>query len=365
MSDLDPASPPVDPTPPPPAAPSDLAARAAALRAARPGLRIRDLAKALGVGELHLLDLDRGPDVLPLRGTPAELLGAASTVGRCMALTRNDTAVHERKGDYLDVRFEAHVGLVLGPDIDLRVFPAHWAAARAVRATIHGRPRQSLQFFDAHGDAVHKVYLEAESAPGAWDALVARFADPTAPTPAPAGPRPARPHTPIAPAPDFLDQWAALRDTHDFFGLLRRHQLSPADAFAAAAGRFSNAVPTDTLHRLLLACAETGVPIMVFVGNPGCIQIHTGPIHRVSLAGPWVNVLDPDFNLHVDTAQVRGAWAVCKPTTDGPVHSLELLDDAGEVSVRVFGARKPGRPEDPRWVEVLDAVGARAPGGGA
>ncbi len=84
-----------------------------------------------------------------------------------------------------------------------------------------------------------------------------------------------------------------------------------------------------------------------------------------TLAGPWVNVLDPDFNLHVDTTRVCGAWAVHKPTTDGPVHSLELLDDDGEVSVRVFGARKPGRPEDPRWVEVLDAVGARAPGPGA
>jgi putative hemin transport protein len=38
---------------------------------------------------------------------------------------------------------------------------------------------------------------------------------------------------------------------------------------------------------------------MVFVGSPGCIQIHSGPVKNIKVMNEWLNVLDPDFNLHV------------------------------------------------------------------
>jgi hypothetical protein len=37
---------------------------------------------------------------------------------------------------------------------------------------------------------------------------------------------------------------------------------------------------------------------MCFVGNRGCIQIHTGPVKNIKIMGPWLNVMDPGFNLH-------------------------------------------------------------------
>ena len=95
---------------------------------------------------------------------------------------------------------------------------------------------------------------------------------------------------------------------------------------------------------------------MVFVGNQGCIQIHTGPVVNLKRMGPWYNVLDPDFNLHLREDQIDTAWVVRKPTRDGVVTSLELFDKDGFCFAQLFGARKPGKPELQAWRDLLAAL---------
>src|SRR5262245_47905157 len=92
---------------------------------------------------------------------------------------------------------------------------------------------------------------------------------------------------------------------------------------------------------------------MVFVGNRGCLQIHTGEVHKIVPLGPWINVMDPGFNLHLRTDAVTEAWIVRKPTDDGIVTSLELFDANGETIALLFGARKPGIPEQDAWRERI------------
>lgn len=98
--------------------------------------------------------------------------------------------------------------------------------------------------------------------------------------------------------------------------------------------------------------AGAGLPIMVFVGSPGVIQIHTGPVATVKRMGPWQNVLDPTFNLHLREDGIASCWHVRKPTRDGWVTSLELFDAAGRQIAWMFGKRKPGQAEDPAWPEL-------------
>jgi putative hemin transport protein len=92
---------------------------------------------------------------------------------------------------------------------------------------------------------------------------------------------------------------------------------------------------------------------MVFVGSPGCIQIHTGPvvrIERMEMRGmQWLNVLDPGFNLHLREDLVDAVWVVEKPTSDGLVTSVEAFDREGGLMAIFFGARKPGTPEREDW----------------
>jgi putative hemin transport protein len=120
-------------------------------------------------------------------------------------------------------------------------------------------------------------------------------------------------------------------------------------------------VPTTATQVTLEHAAAVSLPIMVFVGNRGCIEIHTGPVSKVKVMGPWLNVLDPSFNLHLRQDRVASAFVVTKPTVDGPVTSLELFDAAGENIALLFGKRKPGLPEDPAWrafAHTLPAAGA-------
>ncbi len=147
-----------------------------------------------------------------------------------------------------------------------------------------------------------------------------------------------------------------MRDTHEFFGLLRRFQLQRTQALRLAGPALARPVEPGAARQLLEQAAAGGVPIMVFVGNPGMIQIHTGPVRRVAVMGPWLNVLDAGFNLHLREDRIASAWRVLKPTEDGPVHSLELFDAAGDTVAMFFGERKPGRPERADWQALVEAL---------
>lgn len=86
------------------------------------------------------------------------------------------------------------------------------------------------------------------------------------------------------------------------------------------------------------------------------MQIRTGPVHRLVGTGPWYNVLDTGFNLHLKETAIAEAYVVTKPTEDGPVTSLEVLDADGMLIVQFFGKRKPGTPELADWRALLSTV---------
>jgi putative hemin transport protein len=95
--------------------------------------------------------------------------------------------------------------------------------------------------------------------------------------------------------------------------------------------------------------AERPVPIMCFVGNRGCIQIHSGPVSSIKPMGPWINVLDETFHLHLRTDHIAEAWAVRKPTKDGHVTSVEVFDAKGSMIIQFFGKRHEGQGERDDW----------------
>jgi putative hemin transport protein len=318
-------------------------------------LRARDAALRLDTTEAALVACGALGPVRSMRPGWAALIGALPRAGRVMALTRNEYAVHERHGTYIDVSSGPGHILVLGPDIDLRLFPGNWANAYAL-----GGERPSIQIFDNEGVAVHKVYATAATDRAGWDGIVEEFATPAAVAPptVPAAARAPAAEKPVDAAALRTD-WLGLQDTHDFIRLLRQHGASRRQAFRLAgpdlALALNPAAGGDTMR--LAAVAE--VPIMVFVGNRGGIQIHTGPISRLHDIPGWFNVLDPDFNLHLREAGIATAWRVVKPTVDGPVTSIELLDAAGEAVATLFGARKPGQPEREEWRKIANTIAER------
>ncbi|HEX2115704.1 MAG TPA: ChuX/HutX family heme-like substrate-binding protein [Alphaproteobacteria bacterium] len=338
-----------------------LAGRWRQFRQENPKVRIRDAARALGTSEAELVATGCGSTAQRLRPEWTELLKALPALGRVMALTRNEQCVHERHGAYLDVSVTGMMGLVLGPDIDLRLFLSGWRHVFAVtEQTAHGE-RRSVQIFDQSGVAMHKVYATVETDADAFTALVARFRHEdqrptivTEPAPAPVVPR-ADSEIDVA---ALRDGWGKLEDTHDFFGMLRRLKVERTQAFRLAGPDFARPLRLNAARAVLEGAAERAMPIMIFVGNRGCIQIHTGPVRRLVTTGPWLNVLDPDFNLHLREDGIASAWLVRKPTRDGDVTSVEVFDAAGEPIAMLLGKRKPGQPEDLAWRSFASGLAA-------
>jgi len=341
-------------------------ARAAQLRerhrtlVAERNVRQRDAAAALGVSEGELVAARMGDGVTRLRvGDEGHFIGLyeqLGVLGRVMTLTRNAAAVHEKDGPFTEMSHEGKVGLALGTEIDLRMFYMQWAHAYAVTDTSPRGTLHSLQFYDAYGEAVNKVYLREHSNHAAYDQLVAQWRadDQTAgetvkPAPTPSVPRPDA----DIDVPALLSSWSAMADTHEFFGMLRKHDVARTQALRLAEGRFTHPVATSALRTVLEDAASTGLSIMVFVGNRGMVQIHSGPVQNVKMLDAWVNVLDDGFNLHVRGDLIDRAWVVCKPTSDGLVTSLELFDAQGETIAMLFGTRKPGQPELPAWRDTI------------
>jgi len=343
---------------------ADLKARWEAFQQEHPDVRIRTAADRMGVSEAELVATGCGEHVMRLNGGWSSLMGELEALGEVMALTRNDAAVHEKTGVYRNVKFtDAHnMGLVLDDDIDLRLFMDHWHLGFAVETPWEGAKdglRRSLQFFDRDGTAVHKVFLTRNSDVDAYEALVQKYRhddQSTAQTvEAVDDAEEARPDEEID-VDGFLQGWGDLKDTHDFFPLLREYDVTRTQALRLGEGAFTRRVPATALRETLEEAAERETPIMVFVGSRGCLQIHTGPVHALKATPPWFNVLDPGFQLHLNEDAIDQAWMVRKPTRDGDVHSLELLDEEGGIIARLFGKRKPGHEELTDWRDVLGSV---------
>lgn len=331
---------------------ADLRERWKTFREENPDVRIRDAATRMGVSEAELVATGCGTTVTRIGDDWPAILTSLEPLGPIMSLTRNDHAVHEKKGIYRKVSIEGAMGLALDEDIDLRFFMVHWHFGFAVIEETTRATRRSLQFFDQDGTAIHKIYLQDEGSVEEFNAVVDRFRhenqDSTIQV---------QPVTPDdADLPDeeidfagLYDTWRSTKDTHEFFGMLRKFKVGRVQALRNAPADLARRLSLDSFRRLLEMASEEQLPIMIFVGSPGVIQIHTGPVNRVVETGPWFNVLDPGFNLHLREDHIASAWMVSKVTDDGFVTSVELFDEDGKVIALMFGKRKPGQPEDMNW----------------
>jgi len=342
-----------------------LAGRWQALQAAEPNLRIRSVADRLGVSEMELVRL-RGEDALiPLQNRFAELLKSLETVGPVMILTRNNEAVHEVTGTFSNFTAgkSGAMGLAVG-EIDIRVFFNNWAWGYWVREEVRSGLRESLQFFDRYGTAVHKIYRVEQTDARAWAGLLADYRGPRLAPFVAAGKREVPARVPVAEVNAELlrEGWQQLKDVHHFNALLKRAGTDRLTALEIVRGEWATELQRtdgEVLDCLLTLLRDNLCPAMFFVGNPGIVQIYTGQVVNLRRTGSWMNVLDDGFNLHANTDEVRRWWVVRRPSTDGLITSVEAFNNDGELVLTVFGARKPGIPESDHWraqVSTLEAL---------
>jgi putative hemin transport protein len=328
--------------------------RWSALRASHGQRYLRDEAAALNVTEAELLVATRGAEARRLRSDDiAALLEAMAALGPWRTMSRNEHAVIEETGEYRELAFHGRAAQTVG-DLELRIFPTRWINVYAVPVTRGDAVRGSIQVFDRWGHSVHKAFTENLDG---WRGLADRFA--AAPDDAlaiDATPLPAdRPDAEIDVA-TLKARWDALGHSHEFHGLLGDLRVGRLQALRLAGTGRARPVPVASLEQVLTAAHGDRRTIMIFVGNQGIVHIHVGPVNNVFRRDGWLNILENGFNLHVDDARITTAWVVTKPSTDGPIPSLECYDAEGRTVIQLFGYRHDGEPAPAAWTAVLTSL---------
>lgn len=330
-----------------------------ALQTENPRLRARDAAQTLGISEAQLLDIQSGEHIFRLQPRFADLLKKIKGLGTVMALTRNNAVVHELTGQYEKLYVNSHgdkeIAIAINPGgIDLRLFLYKWHSAYAQITDKH----LSIQFFDRTGTAVQKIFSTQASNIDAFHQLITEF---KAIEPQPLQ-LPAQPTTPIHTLADeavdinaLRADWQQLQDVHDFPKMLEKHQVGRLQALNLIGNQWAQPLSMTALEVIMNQVRDDQIEIMVFVGNAGAVQIFSGYIDQLKWFNHWFNVLDSDFNLHVDTEQLAHAWLVHKPTDKGQtiISSVEFFDAQGETLLTLFGRRDEGKSVNQDWQSLL------------
>ncbi|EYS92259.1 hypothetical protein X471_00555 [Bartonella bacilliformis str. Heidi Mejia] len=326
------------------------------LREEKKEVRNRDFATSIGISEAELVAAYcTVGKAKRLQTDVTTFLEHVPKIGIVMALTRNDNAVHEITGCFEKIVQGEHVLLTLG-EIDLRIFPKKWKFCFEYEMVISGNPRKSLQFFDQHGIAIFKLYCKDATNMEEWSLLVEKLlhTDQSPTLDVLPAPTPIQNDITELDVEKFRNRWQKMTDVHQLHAILSEFKISRHDAVKHAGDEFVDELNIESIEIMLNEAAQQELPIMCFVGNEGCIQIFTGKVKNIKKIGPWLNILDQNFQMHLLTSEIDKVWHVRKPTKDGYVSSLEVFDKNGEMVIQFFGLRKEGQKEREDWRFLLN-----------
>ncbi len=326
------------------------------MKASHPKKYARDLAALMSISEAELAHARVGHDAWRLHGDTGKILASLESIGEIKSICRNEYSVHEQVGEFTNLHLGNHAGIVLNPGaLDLRLFPQQWNCAFHLRESTARGERQSIQFFDHQGNAILKVYTTDNTNMQAWGDFLTQYI--YADNPALVLTKPvAVSHDLLADAEVVEQEWRAMTDVHQFFGLLKRHNLSRQQAFRLVSPDLACQVDNQALSQLLDLAHQDGNAIMIFVGNRGAVQIFSGAVEKLTPMENWINIFNPAFTLHLQENHIAETWITRKPTADGHVTSLELFAEDGTQIAQLYGQRSEGQPEQTQWRQQVESL---------
>lgn len=323
-----------------------------------PKIRIREAARKLGVSELELVASGCADKNIRLRPDWNSLMSELETLGEVLTITRNDAVVHETQGRFTDMNQHGNVAMFFTPGIDTRFFLDRWKSVFAVNEN----DRLSLQIFDACGVAAHKVYVTESTDLAAYERLVENYRA------LDQGDTDTVLDTPMHLAPSLeLDsdtlkmEWLAIKDVHEATRLIRRYGGYHEAVYETLGEEFARPLATNTVEQLLEQLSAQKMSCMIFAMNNSAVQAYAGPINRLMRTGPGFNVLDPEFNLHISTADIGGVWYLRKPSDDGWISTLHIFDRHCREIMLIADNRQKRLQERSSWRDLLLSLADQNP----
>lgn len=302
--------------------------------------------------------VQQGSDPTWLEPAWKDLVETFRELGPVRVTTRNRAATISKTGVFEEVSFDkGPVGLVVGDDIDLRLFTQSWEYGWAKSAEATDREFPAIRVVDGHGRSVFSVELTEASDRGAYRELLEAF-ETDRPEEFETEPVPEHSSMPVSDVDgetvaSFREAWEDLDDPHQFHGILEAHGLDRRVALEVAPEGRALRRETSTLEGLLSGAEEREIPLMLFVANDGCVQIHSDPVTLEEFGEKSIRVGGATLEMEVRADRSEEVWVVEKPTEKSHVTSVEVFDDVGDLAFQVFGERKPGRTERDDWRELV------------
>ena len=337
-----------------------------ALKAKIPMLFPTEGATALGVSEFELMLAS--PYSQYIGDQCKAVLKQFETFGDMESIVRNELAVHEKTAPYHNLKLGEKMGLALNVGgLDLRFFMWQWQHMLAVTDTSRAdKPSYSIQFYNAQGAAIDKVYLRelSDENIARWQAMIQEQQQTV------------NNETLTLEAQEPLNDWRykalseeertqlqqgwqAMTDVHQFHSLLKNLDIDRASSYRQAPEQMTQQLDISAVEAVFEQARDAKCPIMIFVGNSGLVQIQTGTVQTLKRMGDWFNILDKDhndFTLHLKDKALAQVWSVKRPTKDGIVTCIEGFDGHGVSIFSVFGQRIEGTPELEEWQQIVAKV---------
>ena len=288
--------------------------------------------------------------------------------GALESIVRNELAVHEKTAPYHNLKLGEKMGLALNVGgLDLRFFIWQWQHMLAVTdASRKDKPSYSIQFYDAQGAAIDKVYLRTLSTDNVtrWQNMIQEQLQSVN-----GGELTLSTQKVLSDweykalsdeAREQLQQgWQDMTDVHQFHGLLKNLDIDRASSYRQAPEQMTHQLDITAVEATFQHARDAHCPIMIFVGNSGIVQIQTGTVQTIKRIGDWFNILDKDhndFTLHLKDKALAQVWCVKRPTKDGIVTCIEGFDRYGVSVFSIFGQRIEGTSELKEWQSVVADV---------
>ncbi len=324
---------------------------------ANPRTRIRDAAQQLNVSEMELLATGMPETAQLLKDDFKEIMSRLTKVGKVMSLVRNDIAVHERSGSYPKLHFSRNPNIGTAKDnIELNIHFSDYCYAFAAQLSHGNNTLRSIQFFNKSGHALQKIYLKNEDFIALWDDIVKEFTNHDFEGFNLASEELTAAHYVDVDCNAFKMAWSEMTSPIDEPELLKDFGLRRFDALKVLDKDFAWQVSSQSINQLMNSVSAQNMKTHVFVGNTGVTQSYSGPFKTTREMGDWMNVLDPNFNLHVLNSAVNQAWVVKRPTQNGSATSLEIYDQKGNIALQFSPNNFYQQKESSEWKTLLETL---------
>ena len=270
-------------------------------------VRIRNAAEKLNVSEAELLSTQLGDGDTSFLSVEniKDFFQQLFSLDQVMFLIRNENVVHEKIVGLEELTFSDNQIFEIKYNAPLLTFDEKSLAYLFFEKKIHaGKTLRSFQFFNQKGLSIIKIYLKGKSV-DKFDLICEKYQ--------------------IDYNYELQKDIPSTNKECDF--------ISDVDMFFLRNDKPSNVnritVDKSLLRDVLDKASHAKIPIQVHALGLNTIQYHRGVVKNLVDYGPWINIIDKNFNIHVLEHAISKTAVAEYLINNKKYYSIEFFDRAG------------------------------------